>query len=415
MSGGRGRISTKRLLPIAAAGAIRRYLALAALMALFAQACGSGLTPTPPVPASSSPMQAASLPVPSSTPSPSPSTTPTLSPGIWPRTNAPEGLGTPLFMAWLGERFVLFGPNGKIWSSPDGSSWTRLADLPGGSAWPTTVRDAIATGSGYLAVGMGESWASAAVWTSADGLAWQRVPDQAAFQGAAMEAVARGSSGFVAVGVVPRTLCSLGATCGLDGAIWRSADGRTWSRVAGTTFHTSILGVTAGPFGYVASGGDDWCEACAESGPRIWISADGKTWRLEDPKIATPEGPGWGGRIVKLAGSEIAIVSTPTSSGGGTGWSSTDGEHWRHLVFPSEAVVGGLPSGGLVAASMTAVGTSPDGRTWTTVGRLQLDPTTGAPFELACGPQRCVAIGYAGSDLEVSYMVMWTGSPEAAP
>lgn len=85
-----------------------------------------------------------------------------------------------------------------------------------------------------MAVGTGGD--DAAVWTSVDGIIWSRVPyDEAIFGGPidqAMTSVTAAGAGVVAVGFDGVDDFSRnGNDDELDGAVWTSVDGITWSRV----------------------------------------------------------------------------------------------------------------------------------------------------------------------------------------
>jgi hypothetical protein len=76
----------------------------------------------------------------------------------------------------------------------------------------------VVSGSGLVAVGQGAQ--GAAVWTSADGSRWVRVADAPALDDAVMYGVVSVSAGLTAVGY------------GHDSAvIWTSPDATTWTRV----------------------------------------------------------------------------------------------------------------------------------------------------------------------------------------
>ncbi|HEX5828288.1 MAG TPA: hypothetical protein VFY23_12245, partial [Candidatus Limnocylindrales bacterium] len=133
------------------------------------------------------------------------------------------------------------GTGGAItWTSTDGETWAR-AD--GGVLDAGPMRAVTAMPGGYVAVGHGIADDRAAAWVSADGLAWEAAPGQEALAndgrpirmlgvtasggpGASAEApgVASGWDGLVAAG------WESDAGNG-SGAMWRSADGRTWERV----------------------------------------------------------------------------------------------------------------------------------------------------------------------------------------
>ena len=98
--------------------------------------------------------------------------------------------------------------NAAVWISPDGVAWTRVADdgaIFGGASYQE-MWGVGADGPGVVAVGYDASGrdVAAAVWVSADGITWSRVAhDEAVFGGPGdqdMAAVARLGDRLVVVG-----------------------------------------------------------------------------------------------------------------------------------------------------------------------------------------------------------------------
>ena len=91
---------------------------------------------------------------------------------------------------------VVAGTGAAVWTSPDGKTWTRVADDP---AFAGAAMYGVTGGSaGLAAVGFGGS--SAAIWTSPDGLTWTRVPDLPDFAKSQAVSVAAHGATFVVVG-----------------------------------------------------------------------------------------------------------------------------------------------------------------------------------------------------------------------
>ena len=135
-----------------------------------------------------------------------------------------------------------------------------------GGAGLQRMMSVTAGGPGLVAVGTEfdeESDADAAVWTSADGVVWSRVAhDETVFggPGETMSSVSAAGPGLVAVG---------GNDTGP--ASWTSVDGTTWSRVPFDETANGHMGsVTVGGPGLVAVGStdDDREDAAA------WIGED---------------------------------------------------------------------------------------------------------------------------------------------
>jgi hypothetical protein len=135
--------------------------------------------------------------------------------------------------------FVAGGVDGRrpaLWSSPDGSSWSRaaVAPIPDPDADPSFSASivALATDDGTIvciatSIGLGPGGAPVVLaWWSADGLAWQSaaIPDATPV---IAEGVAHTPTGFVATG-----RAWSGAAGRYVVAAWTSHDGQDWSSAA---------------------------------------------------------------------------------------------------------------------------------------------------------------------------------------
>ena len=143
-------------------------------------------------------------------------------------------------VAYLGSRFVALGRDAKglgpevlVWTSKDGRTWRRGADIP--VAQDGEITDLAPTPDGtILAVGA-QSWTPVvgAAFTSLDGSAWSRVPD-AAFTGAVARGVTCDARRCVAVGET-KPVSDNGYSNPRGAAVtWTSPDGRAWTRAATT-------------------------------------------------------------------------------------------------------------------------------------------------------------------------------------
>jgi len=171
-----------------------------------------------------------------------------------------------------------------FWFSSDGLEWTAAPDIPSfGNAEPQSfaVRDGTIVAVGYRVAGGGFA---PMAWTSMDGRVWVPVPDtpalawwplagptpiagQGALQGTAMRSVHTGWSGFIAVGSHWRLDTSNPQSDGssglaIDGAIWRSDDGRAWELLP-----NELLSVSE-PGG--ASRTASWASASSVNGHSSW-------------------------------------------------------------------------------------------------------------------------------------------------
>ena len=234
-------------------------------------------------------------------------------------------------------------------------------------------------------------------WTAAAGEAWVRTDDQAGLEIGTGVGTSGPEAGIFDVAAGPAGMIGIGY--GDDGrpAIWRSADGRTWQRVA-FEVPTSPLGsrvaaIAPSHNGYVLVG---WAidGQALRARAAAWSSPDGVTWtRAEDnaamdvgPCLDTGEEPVCGGMLGVVATTTglVAVGNSRTSTTGPgrpAAWTSPDGVIWTRsatgLDFEGQlsgVTVGGpglvavgticrpdcqrLASGGLAAASV-------DGSSWT--------------------------------------------------
>ena len=183
-----------------------------------------------------------------------------------------------------------------VWVSPDGFVWSRTV-LPAGPG--VSLSGVTALAGSLLAVGVDGVAATAAVWSSSDGVEWTRVRD-ADFGGpgmfdpgrAAMWAVAATDVGVIAVG-------SIQESGSADGAVWRSADGVSWSRDEAVVFGgrgwQEMYAVTGFRNGVVAVGTDSFLEATAAAawfiGPATATVPTTTTTSAPAPTTVTPGAP----------------------------------------------------------------------------------------------------------------------------
>ena len=257
----------------------------------------------------------------------------------------------PLGLVAVGSEYNGSDNDAVVWSSPDGVAWSRVPDAGGvfgGPGWQG-MHAVIAAGPGWVAVDhddSGEDW-NAAVWTSPDGSTWARVPhDETLFGGLndqEMFGVASAGPGLVAVGVDDE---AAGA--------WVSADGLAWQKVPSDRFSSSpefaghdkvMRAVTAGGPGFVAVGSIGlYSEATDEHDwdAAVWVSSDGITWVLVSEDAATFGGPGTQEMAaVTAGGSGFVAVGWDYASGEAEAavWTSPDGTNWVRVLDP--AVFGG--------------------------------------------------------------------------
>ena len=234
-----------------------------------------------------------------------------------------------------GRSVAVGGTNGgaAIWTAPDGRAWQR-ARFPGTGG---QMSDVVHGGKGWLAVGRtsGETPGPLAM-TSQDGVTWQKAAFPA---GPPPVAAAAGPSGYVAAGT---------------GAVWRSADLRTWRR---TDLDGAASDVTAAAGTYVAVGDKD-------GAPAVWTSADGAEWTAAELPAGLASGPlsrvAAHGSVLVAIGADGAPLVSPD---GGKTWAA----HALGGDLNATAITQGPD--GFVAAATNArrdavVLTSADGVAW---------------------------------------------------
>jgi hypothetical protein len=215
-------------------------------------------------------------------------------------------------------------------SEDDGQTWTRASVMSAADA----TMEAVARGpSGWVAVGSdgypGASTQMAgsrgmAVWRSTDGNAWERVPSSPALRGDAVPShLVAGAASFIASGFVIPGHADVSP-------VWESADGRTWQRIR-TLQATAATVVGAGDAGWIAGG----IAAGAEAAPGLWWSPDGVEWRraVVQPAFLGTAAPV---TIARIAGGWLAMGTDRSLEDQPriVLWASTDGQTWQQLQVP---------------------------------------------------------------------------------
>ncbi len=196
---------------------------------------------------------------------------------------------------------------------------------------PDGVLDLEEAPAGLLAVGIGDpARCGGTEWefpmaTSVDGISWLAAPITDA--GEQMVTVAGGNSGFVATA---------------PNAIFTSVDGRSWKSVDLTApSFKGLLTVNGGASfagGFVVSGEantPDWnCSGPPEFvTPALWKSADGTTWTRSKLPTTAKKPSGDTDLFVCQMGQRALILDEYSFSHEATesAWISTDGQDWRPL------------------------------------------------------------------------------------
>jgi hypothetical protein len=251
---------------------------------------------------------------------------------------------------------------GLVWSSADGSTWSRAG--PEGTFAAVEMLDVTSAPDGFVALGVGTLGAAnerphPVFFRSDDGLEWERLLDIPDSDGAYPVALAGGEKGVVAIG--------------------SDADGRTvvWRSPDGTTFKADILEgpsldgltdphvITAG---YVALGSVD-------RPPVLLRSTDAVSWTAA-PIDPAPEAfasrltVGTWGFIVQGLWDPGCDASEPPCDQHAIGWASADGRSWSRLpdqdtpIGNGASIVVDAGEHGVIAIDGASAWASPNGWGW---------------------------------------------------
>lgn len=180
---------------------------------------------------------------------------------------------------------VAVGNSGKVYTSPDGVTWTARSSTFSTSA----VRGVVWSGTQFVIVGDGGKLA-----TSPDGITW--TSRTSSFSTTDIRSVTFGASTYVAVGYA--------------GKAATSSDGITWTQRTSSFGTTNILSVIYGEK-FVATG----------SGTTVATSTDGITWTQRTTTV-TPSNVAYGYSTYLMVGSN--------GSGSGLYATSSDGITWTN-------------------------------------------------------------------------------------
>lgn len=261
-----------------------------------------------------------------------------------------------------------------VWASTDGTSWIRVLDPGFNDDGDQEIRTIVATDSGFVAAGhdMSGNQVDAAVWVSPDGLQWSRVFDPAlgGFGHQRIYSITVGEHGIVAAGsnYWPNQF----GLFHMDARVWVSPDGITWSFVDDPIFEGPgwqfISAVSASPEGYVAAGTNILGRPGVDNDVAVWVSADGQAWtRVAEETFAVPlvqrvsamtygpQGFVAVGYDTTTAGNRIPAV-----------WLSADGTAWAQIegtafTEPGHRWMNTVTTGGPGLVAAGADGTRPVG------------------------------------------------------
>jgi hypothetical protein len=319
-----------------------------------------------------------------------------------------------------GRQVAVGSANGypMAWTSTDGgSSWTRAVGQPPGALNRPGIQQltSVTFGpAGWLAVGGVTAVAAQhpVVVGSADGIVWQAADGEAAFSepGLFTEQAAAGPGGYVIVGyqaISGRMTAAAWWSAGLAG--WRRAG--TLNASPGTSQGaTQMMGVTAGPRGFVAVG------AAGDQGA-AWTSPDGRNWNqvsLPLPVGATRavlQQVASDGRTVAAVGTALTTTGqqvpfAASSSDGGASWaeSGLPVPSGRAFVTALAATGRGFVAAGTFGSTPghqdVVVWTSADGSAWKAVapaGQGLAGPGIQAITALTASASTLTGVGFTAS------------------
>ena len=243
-------------------------------------------------------------------------------------------------------------PSPALWTSSDGRRWERVtprvvsADGVGDELY---ANDIAALGDLFVAVGGtkwgGGAWGRPAIWTSTDGRTWRAV---SRFDPPLTDLVGDGWGWamFTPIGAITQVGPALmvAGAMGRGEAVWRSANGSSWTQVLGGDQ------AAGGVLRDIADAGDGTVvaignvrntrSAASVWSPVLWWSRDGSAWSSVADMTAFADsysGPDAHVRltdVVRADGSFVIVGSEPRSATAGTQewrgvvWTSADGRTW---------------------------------------------------------------------------------------
>ncbi|RLE12022.1 MAG: hypothetical protein DRJ28_09740, partial [Actinobacteria bacterium] len=283
-----------------------------------------------------------------------------------------------------------------ICASDDGVTWARLAEndpaLTSGMVFMFSIAEG---GPGMVAVGTGCEDGTPCnvihpiVWTSADGTEWTRSPaDQVVFgeYGIMFDVIAT-DHGIVAAGWIAGDDPSL-----VRPTVWLSPDGAAWVRawdgdfgdqsVLSPGFNPGFGALAVNPDGLIVGVGlaknDD-----GELVAAVWASSDGRAWERIEPNSPDFRGEtGLSVTMLDVAWGSSGFTAVGTDGGAQVAiWQSPDGHSWTRIDTTDQPfdTTGTLSSVAALAAGFVTAGphafadqgegpvtlwTSPDGSTW---------------------------------------------------
>lgn len=193
--------------------------------------------------------------------------------------------------------------------------------------------DVAAFGDGFVLVGAAQKKPVGKIWLSPDGSSWSSVSNGKIFDGVALRRVTAFEDGVVALGTEGRKLVALYSA---DGSKWKKS---TIDRVE-KGMELFPQAVTDGPAGLVAVAS---MIAQDIAGQRFYASEDGRSWREIDPPSDTAPG-----MFVSLESTDdeyLAVARPLFTPGSDLLWRSTDAVTWETFDGPAEGTIHDLAVG----------------------------------------------------------------------
>jgi len=201
-----------------------------------------------------------------------------------------------------------------VWTSKDGSSWTRLTQAAFTGPGDQQILGATTADDRLIVVGSTASGGDldAAVWVRAAG-EWSSVVD-GSLGGPGdqqIDAVVANDTGLTAVGWN-------GLRGNVDAAVWTSADGSSWDRVAtsdvfGGAGDQRMVSVTS-VGGTLFAGGSSTRDGRDPDGT-IWLSADGIAWKRAPVRVMSGAGGQQVGSLISFAANRLLAVGSQDQAG----------------------------------------------------------------------------------------------------
>lgn len=246
------------------------------------------------------------------------------------------------------------GSTNRVWRSADGLRWEVATEVPENDE---ATMYAVSRGNarvGLVAVGSTPHGPShrGAIWTSADGSSWSRVPDATMFAQASIEDVVVFRDRLYAVGFVSTTTVGVSP----NAAVWSSDDGRTWTavpRIDGAA-GSQMTAVVAGPRVLVAVG-----SSAAPRGQAAWTSTDGVTWtRAPHAEALAPDIAPGGMRDIIVVDDLFVAVGATGGPNDAMIWTSPDGTTWTRATLAASQRTGSIIAVATSGTRIAAVGAS---------------------------------------------------------